>query len=178
MESILTAVIIITVLLFAMLMLSNAFISAQDTLHTSWQQMQARVGAQAETRLALVDTEFLSEGAVLEVTLGNEGTIQLADFDRWDAIIQYYDMTSAYYIRRLNYLEGAEPITDEWTVKGIYVDAAAAAPELYGRGILDPGEQMVVRMRVSPAIDENTAALVTFSAENGERISALAVPSP
>lgn len=176
MESVLTAVIIITLLLFAVLTLSEAFLNAQETIHVSWQEMESRVSDQGKTVLLPLDAQILSTGEVVEVTLSNSGAVRLADFDRWDAIIQYYDVSGAYHVNWLNYLESGEPVTNQWTVKGIYWDAQAGSPEIYEQGVFNPDEQVVLRMRVSPAMDEDTTAMITFSAENGVGVSALAIP--
>jgi archaellum component FlaF (FlaF/FlaG flagellin family) len=187
METVLTALVIIAIIVFAVLTLTEAFLSAQDTVRASWQELERRWGEQARTDLSPVGTQIKSDGAVVELTLRNDGDTKLADFDQWDVIVQYYEVEIEdddppvyqyhYHIYWLPYVE-SEPVTNEWKVVGIYLDAAGAVPETYEPGILNPGEEILLRLRVSPPVGPDTANLVALSTSNGVGATTIFARSP
>ncbi len=105
METVLAATLIVFLLLFGAFTLSEAYISTQDTLQAAWQDMADRLADQMQTRLSLVSTQADSTGRVIELTLRNDGTRRLIDYDDWDVFIQYYDSATPefYDIKRLPY---------------------------------------------------------------------------
>ena len=173
MESVLTAFIAIIIILFATLTHYHSTLSAQDTMQVSWQEMKERLGEQARTDLSPIGAQTSSAGAVVELTLRNDGETKLADFDQWDVIVQYYEAPTVYHIDWLLYVDGSEPVSNEWTVVGIYLDAAGAVPEAYEPGILNPGEEVILRLRVSPPVGPDTTNLATLSTSNGISASAI-----
>lgn len=166
METVLTAFIVLTIVLFAVLTLFQGALTAQDTIQASWQEMEARLGERARTDLTPISAETKSSGSVVEVTVRNDGDTKLADFDQWDVVVHYYTASSNYHITWLPYVD-AEPSQGEWTVAGIYLDAAAAVSEMYEPDILNPGEEALVRIRVSPPVGPNTTNLAAFATANG-----------
>lgn len=166
METILTAFIIITILLFASLTLFHDYLAGQDTIRASWQEMEERLGEQARTDLSPVAAEVKSIGSVVELTLRNDGDTKLADFDHWDVVVQHYAASGNYHIDWYSYVSGS-PSGNEWTVVGIYTDAATATSELYEPDILNPGEEVVLRLSVSPPVGPGTTNQAMLSVANG-----------
>lgn len=115
METVLTAFIILTLLLFAAGTLFEGYLTAQDTIQVAWREMEDRQGDQARTSLVTLDAQTQSSGSVVELTLQNNGSARLTDFDQWDLIIQHYSASSAYAINWLPYVTG-EPSNNEWSV--------------------------------------------------------------
>ena len=172
MESILAALIVIMLILFTALTGAYNFMSSQDTLQGTWQEMQDRVNERARTDLTPIDTQIQSSGAVVELTLRNDGDARLADFDQWDLIFQYYEELGGHYVYWLSYNAG-EPVTNEWTVAGIYQDATSSDPEVFEPGILNSGEEIVLRARVSPSVGTGTTNLAALSTANGVNASTI-----
>jgi archaellum component FlaF (FlaF/FlaG flagellin family) len=172
METVLTAFIILTLLLFAAGTLFEGYLTAQDTIQVSWQEMEERLGTQARTSLVAIDAQTQSSGSVVELTLRNDGSTKLTDFDQWDLIIQHYSASSTYAINWLPYVAG-EPSNNEWSVVGIYMDAAGLIPEVFEPGILNPGEEMVVRARVQPPVGPSSTNLAALSTGNGVGVTAV-----
>lgn len=170
METILTAFIVITLILFAALTIFTGYLTAQDTLRAAWQEMEDRLAAQRRTDLTPLLAETQSSGAVIELTLRNEGDTRLTDFDAWDVMTQYYTAPGDYQILWFRYVED-EPASGEWCVIGIYLDAATATPEMYEPGILNPGEEMLLRLRVVPPVGPNTTNLAVISTDTGVTMS-------
>lgn len=166
METVLTAFIVITILLFVSLTLFQGFLEAQDDMQTAWQEMEERVEQQSRTILTPLNAESKSSGSVVELTLRNDGSTKLADFADWDVIVQHYSAASAYYVNWLPYVDH-EPVSSEWTVVGIYVDTASLEPEVFEPDILNPGEEILLRIRVMPPVGPTTTNLATISTDNG-----------
>lgn len=166
METVLAAIIVILVILFGFTTLSGELVEGQDTLEVSWREMQARVDEQARTGLTASDSTIDQTGSVVEIAFENTHTERLADFDRWDLIVQYYDESSGYHIEWLTPVSG-EPGAGQWSVVGIYQDVSAASPEVFERGILNPGEEMLVRLRLPSPAGEGTTNFATLSTDNG-----------
>ena len=157
METALTGLIIIMVLLLAMLVLADSFFSSQDAVLESWREMEERVGDRARTDLLPVNAEAIGGGSMVQVTLRNEGDTKLADFDQWDVIIQYYDASSEYYVKWLPY---AQP-GDRWT------EFFSAEAQAFDPDILNPDEEMMVQLSVSPALGSPTTNQVIVATPNG-----------
>jgi hypothetical protein len=173
METALAALIILTVVLYGAVTVIHDYLSAQDAIMTSWREMEERLGERARTDISPLGAETQSAGAIVEVILRNEGDTKLADFDQWDVIVQYYRASGQYLINWLPYTEVESPGDNEWTVAGIYLSASEATPEVYEPGILNPGEEMVIRMKVKPPVGPATTNLATIATPNG--VSATAV---
>lgn len=171
MESVIAAFTVIAVLLLSVLVMTHDFLDAGDTMQQSWNEMEARLSERARTALTTVDART-TDGGTVEVTLRNDGSTRLTDFDEWDVFIQYYGELNAYYVARLPFAGAGIPMDNEWAVAGIYQDGSGAAAEAFEPGILNPGEAIVLRLRLSPAAGEETTNLVTLSTPNGVQTQA------
>ena len=107
----------------------------------------------SSTSLAPAGAWLTDDKAVAALVFRNTGTLHLADFDRWDLMVEYYDAqeTPALHTAWLPYTSGV-PLNGEWTVEGLYLDAAANQPEVFEPGVLNPGEELLVHARLSPEI--------------------------
>lgn len=166
METVLTAFIILILILFAGMTLFQGYMEAQDTLRAAWQEMEDRLSAQAHTDLTPISAVTKSAGAVVEIVLRNDGDTRLVEFEAWDVIVQYYTASSSYNVAWLDYVAGS-PGTAEWSVLGIYMDAAAAQPEVFEPGILNGGEELVLQLRLVPPVGPNSVNLATVATDNG-----------
>jgi hypothetical protein len=167
-ENVLVAFILIFIILFAALTLSETFLSTQDAIQESWQEMQVRMEDQARTSLLPLEAHTANMGTVIEFALRNNGSARLTDFDRWDVILQYYDAgTPAVYHTTWLPFTDQNPGGGEWTVAGIYLSADTTMEEVYEPGILNPGEEIVLRLRGTVPIGAGTAAQVSVATGNG-----------
>lgn len=167
MESVLAAFIVVTILLFGGLTLSQSFMAAQDDIQTATREMEARLGDRARTDLAPVEAEMDDDYEVLDATLLSEGDTRLADFDRWDVIVQYTDEDDDYHLEWLDYTTDRTPDEGEWAVVGLYADADAGIREGFERGILNGGEEIIIRLRLDDALGEETVNRAAISGTNG-----------
>ncbi len=159
METAITGLIVITVLLLAILNLSHSFLSSQDAVLESWREMEERLGERARTDISPLEATTNPLGDTVEVTLKNEGDTKLADFDQWDVILQYESGDVQWYPY------GAGDNT--WGKKGIYLDYSEGTGEVFDLNILNPGEEMVIWVSVSPAVGSPTTNLATIATPNG-----------
>ncbi len=166
METAIAALIILTVVLYGALTLAYSYLSSQDAILQSWREMEERSGERARTQISAIGAETIEEDTV-EVTLRNEGDTKLADFDQWDVIVQYYTAEDGYLIKWLPYTEALAPGDNQWTVVEIYLDASTRIAEVFEPDILNPGEEMIMLIRVSPPVGPNTTSLATTGTPNG-----------
>lgn len=172
MENVLTAFIVIFVILFAVLSLSQAFITTQDMLAASSLEMEARQNDQAETHIQVVETYTTEAGSLVSLVLHNTGSTKLADFSRWDVIVQYDDGSGSesYHMVWLPYQ--ADGLNDNtWTVSGLYLNDARDRAEAYEPGLFNPGETLWLQAKLFPPAAPGSAILTMFSVSNGSSAS-------
>ena len=149
--------------------------SAVDLVSSSWQDMAESTGQMARTRISQTGPEVGAQGLNIRVTFKNTGWTSLDDFSRWDVIVQYYGKktqgSNPYFIRRLTFTEDV-PGDDEWRVEGIFEDAQTSKPEVFQPGILDPGEEIKIHMKLKPMVGAQTTNWVTIATSNGIAVSA------
>ena len=171
MESVLTGVVILFLILFAVLTFAENGMAAQTSIQDAWQEMQARVDLQSRSYLQVMNAHIMDHGTVMEVTLANTGSVKLADFDDWDAIVQYLDdgEPGQYHIERLPYdsLAGS----NRWRVESIFLDEPRAIVETFDPDILNPGETLVAHIAVAPPVGFGATVLATLSTPDGVTLS-------
>lgn len=163
MENVLTASIIIFLLMFTTLNMSMGIIASQDTLQMSRREAESRWAEQARTDMEPLSGSLSGAGNSIDITLLNSGDIALAGFEQWDVIVQYTG--AAYHIQRLSF--ASPPIIDEWGVSGIYLDGQSGLPEAYEKGIWNPGEELVLRIRLAEPLATGATALITVATTSG-----------
>lgn len=173
MDSALATIILATVVLFGILTLTDSYFTTQDALMIATQAMEARSRELAGTSLTLLAAETKSAGAFVELTFRNSGNTKLADFDQWDVIVQYYTAQGVYFMQWLPYVTTTTPGDNQWSVAGIYREAATTATEVYDPTILNPGEEIVLRIKLFPVVGPQTTNQVTIAVSNGISQSAI-----
>jgi hypothetical protein len=98
----------------------------------------------------------------------NTGVARLTDFDQWDVIVQYIDAADppGYHVLWLPYAAAALT-PGQWAVAGLFLDAAQETAERYEPGILNPGEEILVYVRVSPPVGQGQTMQVNLVTANG-----------
>ena len=165
MENIIVSLICIALMVVGGMTMSQGFLSSVDSSVGGWQDMGVRNEEIMRTDLATLDTS-LPASNILEVSLSNSGQTKLNDFADWDVIVQYYADGSVYYVKWLPYTAGT-PGDNQWTVKGIYTDADSETTEVFEPGILNPGEEIIIRAKLNPSVGRKTTNLVIVSTPNG-----------
>ncbi len=164
METVFAAFIVIVILLTGALTLGESMISAQEEIAASWQAMESRWDERTRTALEFVSGETFHSGDSLRVTFQNIGTTPLADFDQWDAIVQYEDVFNRRRIEWYAFTNDVPQFSD-WALEALQL--SSGAPEAHGIGILNSGEQAVVVLLLPAPAADTVPIQVTFSTPNG-----------
>lgn len=146
--------------------MSQGFLFSADSTGLGVSAIGARDGEIMRTELALLTTEVAGKGGKLNVVLRNSGQVKLASFAKWDVIVKYYDKDDTYHIKWLPYVDGSLG-DNEWTVKGIYLNAENNTAEVFEPGILSPGEEMWIEAKINPKVEKETTGDVVISTPNG-----------
>jgi len=159
METAITVVIIVGILLVGMLGLLQNAMSMQSSVSQSTVEMQSRLEERTRTNILPVTTAVDPVlGTWVDVTIRNTGTTKLADYAKWDVILQYTDVLGT---ARTVWV----PYTTGWG-KQIY-QVAPGVPEVFDPGIFNSGEEMTIRVNVAVAIQSGSTNLATIATPNG-----------
>lgn len=166
METALVSIICIALIVFGGMTMSQGFMTSVDASTTGLEELGQRDETIMRTELSSVDTG-MAAADTLEVTLENSGHTKLADFDKWDVIVQYYDGTGTYYTTWLPYVSG-EPGDNEWTVSWIRLNGEA---EIFEPNVFNPGEQLMITAQLDPSVGAGTTNMVVVATPNGIPLS-------
>ncbi len=166
METAIVSLICIALIVFGGMTMSQGFLTSVDTSTMGLEEIGQRDENIMRTELSAVSASQPASNT-LEVTLENNGQTKLADFDRWDVIVQYYDGTGTYHIKWLPYTEGT-PGDNEWEVAWIRLNEAA---EVFEPNVLNPEEQIMIRTQLNPPVGAGTTNMVVITTPNGIPVS-------
>ena len=167
MEAAIVSLICIALVVFGGMTMSQGFLTSVDASTTGLEQIGQRDETIMRTELSSV---IASQPAAntLEITMENSGQTKLADFDKWDVIVQYYDDAGTYYSKWLPYTE--ETLSDDkWEVAWIQLNGAA---EVFEPNVLNPKEQIKIRAQLNPSVGAGTTNMVVVATPNGIPVSA------
>lgn len=159
METALVSLVSIALVIISTLTMTMSYLQSASTMADSWKQMEQQVGSIIRTEI--VATPPVSYGGgVVNLTVANEGQINLGDFPYWDVIVQYQN-------GQVNYIAYTEypPGSNQWAVEGIY--QSDNVTELFDLNLLNPGEEMIVAINLNPEIGEGTTGKITIATPNG-----------
>ncbi len=170
MSNAIVALFVIALMIIAALTWSQAAFSSFDSVSQSLKEMAQTTREVNRTNISILASQ--KEGVFFDIEVHNSGEVRLAQFEDWDVLVQYYDATSNYHIRRLAYTGNSTPSDNEWTVNKIYSGQGMSEEELFEPGILNPGEVALLRLKLSPQPGNGTTNLVSISTFNGVNTSA------
>lgn len=165
MESVITAVLMISFLVLLLFGLAQLWLTSQAMISDATRGMQERLTERARTDITSAGAAVTPLGDFVNVTLKNSGSTKLADFAQWDVILQYTDGAGGSQVRWYAY-------SAQWHYQ-IYQSITPDVPEIIEPGIFNPGEYLLLQVNVSPAVGVGTTNLATIATPNG--ISATAV---
>jgi len=162
METAIFSIICIALVVFGGMTMSQGFMTSVDTSTTGLEEIGQRDETIMRTELTPLSTGQPSANTV-EVTLENSGQTKLADFEKWDIIVQYYDGTGTYHVEWLPYTE-ATLDDNEWEVAWIQLDGGA---EVFEPNVLNPQEQLMIRAQLNPSVGAGTTNMFIVATPNG-----------
>lgn len=174
MANVIVGAITIAMILLGSATLISASLGAAGELSLTWDEALKKKGDKSRSELTVIAADISYPGTDIDISLRNSGQSALVGFTDWDAVIRYYDTAgnSGLKIRWLEYATSSPPSANQWEVEGIYTDAVTKDAEIFEPNIFNPGEEMIVRVNITPAIPDGTDNVVTIGAENGISLSA------
>lgn len=143
--------------------------TAVGNVSDSWKEMEARAVVLSRTDIDVIATSYATP--TLDVTIKNTGGEPLRDLGQWDVVVQYYDVDGTYHITYLPYTSATSVVDNEWGKVAIYVDASGLTAEAHQPGILDPAEEIVLQLSMTPVADSTANNLVIIGTPNGVTVS-------
>ena len=167
MEWAIAVIISIALIVFGGMTMAQGFLSSTDSAALSIEDITITKGEITRTEISLNDARQIGADLV-EMTVENTGQVKLASFNKWDVIVHYYDADYDYYIKWLQYTEGSLG-SNEWRQTGIFLDASDNSSEVFEPGILNPGEEMEIEVKLQPPPRDGTTFETIVSTPNGVR---------
>lgn len=167
METAVISIVMIGLLVFGAMTLSQGFLSSLDKTSQAWDEMGKNSENTMRTVLSTISAAQTAADT-LEFTVKNDGETKVAEYAKWDFIVEYYDGSGGYHVQWLPYASAA-PAANQWTNKGIYLDAGAETPEVFDPGILNPREEIVLEAKLDPPAGAGTTNRAVVSTPNGVR---------
>lgn len=163
METAIVSLLCIALIVFGGMTMSKGFLTSVDASTAGLENISQRDETTMRTSLASVDTSTPSADT-LEVVLENSGQVKLANYDKWDIIVQYYDDTGNYDIKWLPYTEGTLG-DNEWEVAWIRLENGD--PEVFEPNVLNPEEHIKIRIKLNPSVGVGTTNMVVVATPSG-----------
>ena len=174
MAHLVTALFAVALILGGALTVTGAALSSASDMAQSWSKMAKRTGDIARTGLSTTTPLITGGGTDIDIALRNTGQTPVKDFSDWDVILRYYATSTNQSLKVLwlTYTTSTTPTHGEWTDTGIYMSASDLQSELYEPNVLNPGEEMKIRLNIVPAIPASTDNLAIIGTPNGVTLSA------
>ena len=136
-------------------------VTSADSLRESWREAEHAVDS------SVIPLSASVSGTDVDVVVANRGRLKYAepDLDKWEVVVRYEDAGGTPHIEYMNYADALA--TGSWTVQQIYLDEPTATVEVIEPDILNPNEEMVIRMRLSNTPGSASLNLVTISPPEG-----------
>lgn len=159
------SIICIALVVFGGMTMSQGFMTSVDTSTAGLSEMGERTETILRTELTPVSTNLSLEAGAdpLEIVLENTGQAKMADFEKWDVIVQYYDDLGDYQVVWLPYSDTGGG-TNEWGVAWIKLEGQA---EIFEPDVLNSGEQMMIKTWLDPSVGVNTTNMVVVATPSG-----------
>ncbi|MCJ7604634.1 MAG: hypothetical protein MUO19_01190 [Dehalococcoidales bacterium] len=171
METAIISLICIALVVFGGMTMAQGFITSVDASTTGLEEIGQRDETIMRTELIPVNATQPSANTV-ELVLENSGQTKLADFEKWDIIVQYYDGSGTYHVEWLPFTD-ATLGDNEWEVAWLKLDGVA---EVFEPDILNPEEQIMVRAQLSPSVGAGTTNMIVVSTPSGVTASTYFTP--
>ena len=146
--------------------LSGALKLTSDSAET--QSATQRAAAEAALGLlSIIDAVVTHDAGAtnVDITILNEGELSYSQFKDWNVNINYTNGSGDMVLTSLYY---AETLADgTWSVEGLYMDAERSSPELIEPSVVNPGEYLVLRVRLGDGALSGTRGWAVVTPEDG-----------
>ena len=174
MANVILSLFAVALIMGTVVVLGAASLSSANQVIPAWNGQAERNGRQSRSELTLVTADILGTSTYVDVSMQNTGQTAFRDFPRWDVMIEYYATTSnqGFNISWVPNTTTTPPANGKWAVTGLYMDTAATKSEVYDPNVVNPGEVLVLRLNVTPAIPTSTNNRITVGTPNGVTLAA------
>jgi hypothetical protein len=160
MESILISIVSLALIIISTVTMTMNTLSSATRLSESWKEMQARALLLQRTAIVSVPPETYAGGSI-QLTVKNEGQVNVSDFPRWDVIVE--DLVHG--TRYLTYSSNYPPNDNQWAIQGMFINDTV--PEAFDLGVLNPGEQMIIALAPNPEAPSDQPIKITVATGDG-----------
>ena len=159
METVLVSLLTLVMLIVSTLVMFGVSLKSVNTISDSFQAMEKQAVSIQMTSIDLVYTSL--DGGILAMDVINRGQSDLNDYSSWNVLVTLENGQTTL----LSYTSDLAPADNEWTLESIWMREGVA--EVFGLGMLNPGERMTILLNVSPALESLKPVLVTVATPNG-----------
>jgi flagellar protein FlaF len=170
MESGIPALFIAAIFMLATVLVGRGGFIGMDNVGQSLKAAEMRNIERVGTELAVTDTDIDGSGANVTVTVRNDGQTPIGEYERMDVLVQYFDELGARHDKWIAYTSGALA-SDTWTT-------GALTSDVFEPGLLNPGEEMEILVRVNPVVGAGTTNKAVVSTEFGVTVQTLFAGPP
>jgi hypothetical protein len=160
MESVLLSFISLALIIISTVTMTMNTVNSAASLSESWKTMQEKSHNLQKTEIVSIPPQSYS-GAIIEITVRNEGQVNLSDFAHWDVIVEDPESGARY----LTYSPDYPPANNQWANQGIYM--SEIVPEAFNSGVLDPGEQLKMALNPDPPMTAGQPIKITIATADG-----------
>lgn len=158
MDNIIPALLAVTILVLASLMLGRSGFNSFQVLGDSWQDAEERSIERVRSDIAIDSINV--NGANVDVLVRNDGATSVIDFSRMDVVVQYTGGSQS-HIKYIAFTTESSPQPDDaWRVLSL-------SDDVIDPGVLNTGESMTMRIRLNPAVDTGTSHWLQVTTELG-----------
>lgn len=162
METVLISLVSIALVIVGTVTLTlNAFTSAVRVAD-SVREMETAAADMRRTDIATALPASYTGGPI-DLTVSNDGQVDLSSMSDWDIIVQYQTGGAAY----LGYSSSYPPASDQWAIEGLYLSDNLSISEVFDNNVLNPGETMKISINLSSEIGPGETGRITVSTPNG-----------
>ena len=142
MDSILPALLAVSILVLASLTLGRSSFSSFNTLTDAWQDAEEQTVERVQSDISITSVAVL--GPIVDVTIRNDGATSLVDYSRMDVVIQYTSGTDS-YVKYIDFTAEVLQPDDTWQVVSI-------SDDVIDPGIVNSSERLNIRIKLNPAV--------------------------
>lgn len=160
MDSILPALLAVTVLVLASLMIGRSSFSSFNLLGDAWRDAEERSVERVRSDITITSITVSGVRTTVDVVVRNDGSTSVTDFSRMDVVLQYVEDVGGQSLIRWVPFSATGPPDNSWTVLSISND-------VIDPGVLNMGESMTIRIRLNPKLKNNQSHWLQVTTELG-----------
>lgn len=149
MDSVLPALLAVTIMLIASLVIGRSSLSSFQVLSDSWLAAEERSVNLVRSDITITSvTRQGGAGTNFDLTVRNDGATRVVDFSRMDVVVRYTSGSTTYN-KYLDFNSTASPGDNEWSVISITDDVIDPS-------VLNTGETLDIEIQLNPAASNGT----------------------